>query len=403
MQNQLVILCGGRATRLQEISKDVAKSMLPVLGQPFLEYLLRRISVLPFDEIVLLAGHLGQQVYEKFHNRYYNGVLVRVVIEREPKGTLYAFHQIKDELAENIWICNGDTFFDYQDILKFRDVFSDKTDFSYLFSSEVSDTSRYGSISHSCDHIIEEFNEKSDDSGPGLISSGLAKIKRECLLNALQKDGVSLEYDLLRVLACERRLKVVNNAISNFIDFGVPKDYNILAEKVLLSFPTKAIFWDRDGTLNQDLGYTHKASDYQLMPYLHDTTNAFTNSKVLNFIVTNQSGIARGLYGLSDVYLFHKKMKDDFLKRGWIIDDIILCPHHVKGLVEELAVNCQCRKPQIGMFQELLQKWNISSDKTKFIGNTDSDMEAASRLNIPYLSVNEDDFNLQSLERFIRC
>jgi histidinol phosphatase-like enzyme len=68
-----------------------------------------------------------------------------------------------------------------------------------------------------------------------------------------------------------------------------------------------------------------------------------------------------------------------------------------------IRVNCQCRKPQIGMFQELLQKWNISSDKTKFIGNTDSDMEAASRLNIPYLSVNEDDFNLQSLERFIRC
>lgn len=401
MFNQLIILCGGRGTRLKEISGNIPKAMLPVFNRPFLDYLLRRVSVLPFEEIVLLGGYLGDQIYSSFHGEVYNGIPVKVVIDQEVGGTLLALHSVQDRLADNVWICNGDTFFNFSNFLLFRNVFFDESNLNYLFSVDVNNVDRYGAISYDDSNTIVSFTEKGAGNGTGKINSGFVKLKRADILCALQDNGTSLELDLLRSLVQQGRLKVVNGALTNFIDFGVPEDFARLEERISGSFPSEAIFWDRDGTINQDTGYTYKLEDYCLMNYLETDSVAFKNSRYLNFVVTNQSGIARGLYSDNDVYRFHHKMKLDFLDRGWKVDDLRFCPHHEEGIIEKFAIQCACRKPCTAMFEELLQRWSLCSSDTKFIGNSLSDKNAAVRMGIPYLSVNKNDFDLKKFREFV--
>jgi D-glycero-D-manno-heptose 1,7-bisphosphate phosphatase len=138
-----------------------------------------------------------------------------------------------------------------------------------------------------------------------------------------------------------------------------------------------AVFFDRDGVLNVDHGYTYRQQDFQWMPGAIETIQYFNNLDYYVFVTTNQSGVARGYYTEQDVQLLHQFMNKELQKQGAHIDAFYYCPHHPDGKSAEYQKVCTCRKPEPGMIHKALQEWPVDSKYSVMIGDKTSDVEAA--------------------------
>lgn len=400
MKNQLIILCGGKGTRLGSLTVDCPKPMLIFNGQPFLDHLLKVVCALPFDDIIMLAGHLGYQIQQRYENKIINGVKIRVLIEESQTGTLTAFSSIINDLDEDFWVCNGDTFFTLKNLKKWSELFNgNELGRSGLVSAQVANPKRYGSLSITGEKICG-FQEKSLVSNSNIINAGVCKLYKKDLVGAINEGGSSLERDLLAVLAASGNLYNFDNMIDDFIDFGIQEDHAKLPDVLTRVFDKQCLLWDRDNTLTVDKGYTYKLEDYNLCDNIHSVLSIFSNDRFLNVIITNQSGVARGLYNTEDVLKFHQKLKLDFISKGIKIDDLKFCPHHPDGIIDEFSHKCECRKPGTLMFTEVMQFWNLDLQSCAFIGDSDTDQIAAKALGINFLKANQNNDFKQRLEEF---
>ena len=141
---------------------------------------------------------------------------------------------------------------------------------------------------------------------------------------------------------------------------------------------SKAVFFDRDGVLNIDKGYTYKIEDLQWMPGAKEAVAYLTKLGYKIFVVTNQSGIARGFYTPEDVAVLHQYMQEELRKAGGEITKIYYCPHHpTKGIIPELTVQCDCRKPAPGMILKAFAEYDLDKNSSFMVGDMPKDMEAA--------------------------
>lgn len=138
-----------------------------------------------------------------------------------------------------------------------------------------------------------------------------------------------------------------------------------------------AIFFDRDGVLNEDSGFPHKPEHIRWCEGAVAALRLAHEKGYLVFVVTNQSGVARGLYTENDVKNLHAWMKAELQKQGAGIDDFAYCPHHPTEGQGSYKVDCACRKPKAGMILGLIEKYAVDASKSFLIGDRDSDMEAA--------------------------
>ena len=143
-----------------------------------------------------------------------------------------------------------------------------------------------------------------------------------------------------------------------------------------------AIFFDRDGVLNQDQGYTYKIEDWQWIDGAINTIKHCNERNYFVFIVTNQSGIGRGFYSEQDVNKLHQFMQDDLQQYGAKIDDIRYCPHHQDALIDKYQMTCNWRKPGPGMLLDLIAKWPIDLSRSLLVGDKESDITAAQQAGI---------------------
>ncbi len=135
----------------------------------------------------------------------------------------------------------------------------------------------------------------------------------------------------------------------------------------------KALFLDRDGVVNVDTAYIHKAEDVVFVDGIFDLCKRAQSKGYLIIIVTNQAGIARGYYTVEDVEKLHAWMKDEFAKRGIKITDIFISPYHPKGVVPEYSIEHEDRKPKPGMFLKAAKKYDIDFKQSIMIGDKPSD------------------------------
>tara|TARA_B000000475_G_C15971377_1_gene437183 strand:+ start:464 stop:1009 length:546 start_codon:yes stop_codon:yes gene_type:complete len=145
----------------------------------------------------------------------------------------------------------------------------------------------------------------------------------------------------------------------------------------------KALFIDRDGVLNQDKGYTHKISDLKLLDGVLEGLQRFQSLDYKIIIITNQSGIARGLFKIKDFHDFMTKMIQIFNNNKITINDYFFCPHHIDGVVKEYSISCDCRKPEAGMIFQAQEKYGFDLSKSVLIGDKESDILAGIKANIP--------------------
>ncbi len=139
--------------------------------------------------------------------------------------------------------------------------------------------------------------------------------------------------------------------------------------------PIKAVFLDRDGTINPDKnGYINHPDDFELYPFAAEAISLLNKSGYLVFIVTNQSGIAREYYTFKDLEIIHKKMQDSLTEEGAKIDDIYISPYHIEGKLEPYNIDHEDRKPGLGMFRKALKKHNFHIKSSFMIGDRYADI-----------------------------
>ena len=134
----------------------------------------------------------------------------------------------------------------------------------------------------------------------------------------------------------------------------------------------KAAFLDRDGVINEDFGYVGKVKDFKFKEGIFELLKLLQDLGYTLFIVTNQSGIARGYYTEDDFHKLTQWMVEEFKKRGIEIKDVRFCPHH-----PDITGECECRKPKPGMILDLAEKYGIDLKNSIMIGDSKRDIEAA--------------------------
>lgn len=144
----------------------------------------------------------------------------------------------------------------------------------------------------------------------------------------------------------------------------------------------KALFLDRDGVINIDHGYIFKPEDIEFVPGIFDLCKNFRSHGYLIIVVTNQSGIARGFYTENDFVALTKWMTDQFAQRQCPIDGVYYCPHHAVSGIGKYKLDCQCRKPNPGMFQQAAREHNIDFSQSVMVGDKPSDIAAANSVGI---------------------
>jgi len=143
----------------------------------------------------------------------------------------------------------------------------------------------------------------------------------------------------------------------------------------------RAVFVDRDGTLNYDNGYTHKVSDLKIYDDIIPILKDYYDRGYVIIVITNQSGINRGYYGKEDMEAFNRKLAEALIKHGIKIEDFFYCPHTPDE-------HCSCRKPETGLIQMAAEKYGIDIKSSIVIGDSEStDGKMASRLGIKFIKV----------------
>jgi D-glycero-D-manno-heptose 1,7-bisphosphate phosphatase len=137
-----------------------------------------------------------------------------------------------------------------------------------------------------------------------------------------------------------------------------------------------AVFLDRDGTLNEDFGYVHRFEDFRWLPGAKDAIRRLNAAGVYVFVVTNQSGVARGLFGEDAVMALHARMREELREVGAAIDDFRYCPHHPDAGIGAYRQVCTCRKPAPGMILDLIAHWPIDKAHSVMVGDKTLDVEA---------------------------
>lgn len=149
-----------------------------------------------------------------------------------------------------------------------------------------------------------------------------------------------------------------------------------------------AVFFDRDGVLNKEIGYLYKIADFCWMDGAVETIKYFNDRGYYVFVITNQSGVARGYYTEAEVEKLHQYMNQELKKYNAHIDEFFYCPHYAKGSVEKYSIDCNCRKPKTGMIELAFSKYAISKDNSMMIGDKQSDMECAKNAGIKSILFN---------------
>lgn len=373
---EAIVLAGGFGTRLSHVVKDVPKPMADVAGKPFLERILSELIKQGVNHIVL-AVHYKKECIVDYFGSEFRGAKIDYSVEDEPLLTGGAIKQaLKFCKDEYVYIINGDTYFEVPlSLMRER---AEKESASVMIAvKEMHNFSRYGKVSVNNNHIITAFHEKAP-CDRGFINGGIYYLKKSTLDD--YNDKFSLETE------CFQKLNNIHAFESKgyFIDIGIPEDYRAAQEYFSKKRP--AAFFDRDGTINVNFGYVYKPEDLEFIRGIPERIKEYNDKNIPVIVITNQAGIARGLYTEDDMHRFHKHMNNRLrAEYGAHIDAFYFCPHH-----PDITGECKCRKPNTELFIKAADDLNIDLTKSVMYGDKESDREAAKRAGIlEFISIPE--------------
>jgi D,D-heptose 1,7-bisphosphate phosphatase len=374
---QCAILAGGLGSRLGILTEGTPKSLLICSGRPFLVWLIRELSRFGVTEVLLLTGHLSEAIENALPA--IQAMLPRpmsISVSRDPMraGTGGAVFHARDRLSERFLLCNGDSLFDANLAVLLAAAANDGPEVvGRILLRQMPDASRSGVVTLDNDRITS-FRERPSPGTPGVINSGVYLFRR-ALLNSLGPD-CSLEADVLPALAAAGSLRGTI-AKGYFRDIGVPEDLDRADTELDALRGRRALFLDRDGVINADHGHVGSRQRFEWTPGALDAIRHASAEGWHVFIVTNQSGVARGFFDEAAVTGLLDWIADEARRHGGTIDDTRHCPFHLDATVAAYRAASDWRKPAPGMLLDLIRAWELDPARCVMIGDQPTDIQAA--------------------------
>ena len=384
-----VIMAGGKGTRISSIASDIPKPMIRIAGKPVLEHEIECLRDQGFTDIILTVSHLGHKIMEYFRDGSAFGVHITYYMEEKPLGNAGALFQIKDQLTEDFLLLNGDALFDV-DFKRFVQYHQDRGGLVTLFTHPNNHPYDSGLILADEEGRVLKWLAKEDERPRyyrNRVNAGLHVISPKLLEQEIATEKIDLDRQLLKPLAGTGKMYVYDSP-EYVKDMGTPERYESVCrafeEGVVharnLANPQKAVFLDRDGTLNEYVGFLRKPEEFKLLPGVAETIRKINQSGYLAIVVTNQPVIARGEVTVPQLEEIHNKMETLLGMEGAYVDAIYYCPHHphkgYEGEVPELKIECECRKPKPGMLLQAAKDFHIDLGSSFMVGDSENDILA---------------------------
>jgi len=378
-----VILAGGKGTRLSGLYPGIPKPMVPVGGIPIVEHQVALLKRYHITDILMLTGYGADIIENHFQTGEKFGVSVSYYRETTPLGTTGGIKAIEALLAEDFMVLYGDVMINMslQKLINFHSTRNSQCTLAlhpndHPFDSDLVEINSEQKIIafHPKPHEPDSYYRNLVNAGVYImsphvlrhISRGVpADFGRDIFPGMVDKANmfgyVTAEY--LKDAGTPERLEEVNRDYAR----GKIAELNIENKR-------KAIFIDRDGVINKEVGLLCKIEDFELLPDTPRAIRKINESAFLAVVATNQSVVARNLCSVSDIEAIHNKMETLLGRERAKLDAIYYCPHHPdKGYPEENAqykIDCACRKPKTGLIDTATKDFNIDISGSFFIGDS---------------------------------
>lgn len=396
---QAIILAGGKGTRLRERLKGLPKPLIDIYGVPLLERQILLLKKYGFTDVIILVNYKAIKIIEfcKTNNNW--GLNIQCIDDGEPAGTAGAVFRCFDKLDKEFLLMYGDTMLEV-DLDRFYSYHSvDKKTEATLFLHPNDHPKDSDLIAVDDENYIRAFYPYPHDNNlyyPNLVNAALYWIRKDGLSKYINQLDFPLDFakNLFPLMVDNGSLLKGYNSIEYIKDCGTPERVDKVSEhiksgkvqKSSLKNQQKAIFIDRDGTLNVEVSHLNSKNQFELLPNVGQSLKKINLSDYRAIVITNQPVIARGECSVEELKQIHNKLETVVGRDGAFIDRIYYCPHHpdkgFEGEIESLKVKCTCRKPSSGMIDRAVLDFNLSLQDSWLIGDTTTDIETAKRCNL---------------------
>ena len=383
-------MAGGMGTRIAEVMSDVPKPMIPVAGKPVLEHIIRNLAEQQYREIILVIGYLGNVIREYFGDGTGFGVSLSYFTEEMPLGTAGALFEMVRQgvLEEDFFLINGDIILD--------------VDFNRMYEYHCKKDALATIFAHPSNHPYDSAMLITDVEGRiirwlckedermicrNLINAGIHILSPEMLRHRQMFVKADLDRDVLKPAVPKGKIYAYRSP-EYVRDMGTPERYRQVCidyergriRTRNLHHKQKAVFLDRDGTINQYRGFIVKPEELTLLDGVAEAIAQINRSEYLAIVVTNQPVIARGECTPGELECIHARLETLLGAQGAWLDDIFYCPHHpdrgFEGECLEYKIDCICRKPKPGLILQAAAKYNIDLSSSYMVGDSESDVKA---------------------------
>ena len=401
-------MAGGKGTRIASIANDIPKPMIRIGGKPILEYQIENLKRCGLTDITLVIGHLGHIIKDYFKDGHALGANISYFTEDHPLGTAGALFKMP-ELTDDFLLLCGDVILDvdfnrfirfHQERHAWASLMAHPNGHPYdssLLITEILPPQERGGLPVETHRVTGWLNKEEERTYyKNRVNAGIEIISPQLLAETMrsytprhpeQPDKIDLDRDVLKPNIASGKIFAYDTP-EYIKDMGTPDrfhevEHDLLSGKVAarnLSNRQKAIFLDRDGTINAYKGFLTHLEDFELLPGVAEAIRKINKSGYLCIVVSNQPVIARGDCSFDDLKAIHDKMETLLGKEGAFVDAIYYCPHHpdkgFEGERVEYKIDCDCRKPKPGLFFQAAKDWNINLHESYMIGDSERDVVA---------------------------
>lgn len=406
-------MAGGKGTRIASIQSDVPKPMIEICGKPILLWQIECLRAQGLTDITLVVGHLGHIIRDYFGDGSDFGVKISYYIEERPLGTAGALYRMP-ELTDDFLLMCGDVILnvDFGKFIAFHKANNalasliahpnDHPHDSSLLVTEILPPQEPGGLPIET-HRVKEWLNKEDQRHlwyKNRVNAGIEIISPELLtLNSRFPSSLPLHSSLMPTHKVDLDRDVLKPNISSgrifaydtteyIKDMGTPERYHEVSHDIAcgkvkvrnLINKQRAVFLDRDGTINKYVGFLTSTEQLELIAGVEEAIRMINKSGFLAIVVTNQPVIARGDCSFEELQQIHNKLETELGKAGAYLDGIYVCPHHTdkgfEGERPDYKFECTCRKPKPGLLLQAARDWNIDLSQSVMIGDSDADVLA---------------------------
>ncbi len=395
-----VIMAGGKGTRIQSVVSDIPKPMIKIGKIPVLEYEIKNLVKQGFTDIIITVSHLGHIIKEYFGDGSFWGANITYYEEEYPLGNGGALFFLRRQLDSDFLLLNADVVFDV-DFHRFVKFHKEKGGLVTLFTHPNSHPYDSGLIIADENGKVKKWLAKEEERPKyykNLVNAGLHIINPAVLdmvdvgniysrKTEVISEKIDLDRQILKPLVQMGQVFSYNSP-EYVKDMGTPDRLQVVEKDFLtgrikaknLRNKQRAIFLDRDGTINIYKGFLRNINDFELIQGIGDAIQRINEQGYLAIVVTNQPVIARGELSKEELEEIHNRMETELGREGAYLDGIYVCPHHpdkgYEGEVVGLKIDCACRKPKPGMLLCAEKDFNINLEESWMVGDRESDIKA---------------------------